>query len=103
MEIALESFEAIDDDAGIAAIVLDGGDVRLNLNVGGLSEGAPFIAWPHDVNGEMVIVLADDLADVSDVCRSFGISRKTGYKIYNRYKEHGLEALCDRCVSYCFI
>ncbi len=33
---------------------------------------------------------------MSDVCRCFGISRKTGYKIYNRYKEHGLEALCDR-------
>ena len=33
---------------------------------------------------------------MSDVCRSFGISRKTGYKIYNRYKAHGLEALCDR-------
>ncbi len=33
---------------------------------------------------------------MSDVCRQFGISRKTGYKIYNRYKEHGLEALCDR-------
>ena len=33
---------------------------------------------------------------MSDVCRSFGISRKTGYKIYNRYKEYGLEALCDR-------
>ena len=30
------------------------------------------------------------------VCREFGISRKTGYKIYNRYKEMGLEALCDR-------
>src|ERR1043166_9119689 len=33
---------------------------------------------------------------MSDVCRSFGISRKTGYKIFNRYKEHGLEALTDR-------
>ncbi len=33
---------------------------------------------------------------MSDACRSFGISRKTGYKIFNRYKEHGLEALCDR-------
>ncbi len=30
---------------------------------------------------------------MSEVCRSFGISRKTGYKIFNRYKEHGLEAL----------
>jgi transposase InsO family protein len=33
---------------------------------------------------------------MSDVCRSFGISRKTGYKIYNRYKDQGLEALSDR-------
>jgi transposase InsO family protein len=33
---------------------------------------------------------------MSDVCRSFGISRKTGYKIFDRYKEHGLEALSDR-------
>jgi len=33
---------------------------------------------------------------MSDVCRSFGISRKTGYKIYNRYRADGVEALCDR-------
>lgn len=33
---------------------------------------------------------------MSHVCREFGISRKTGYKIYERYKEHGLEALTDR-------
>src|SRR5437764_9045449 len=33
---------------------------------------------------------------MSDVCRDFGISRKTGYKIYNRYKESGLTALSDR-------
>jgi transposase InsO family protein len=33
---------------------------------------------------------------MSEVCREFGISRKTGYKIYQRYKEHGLEALTDR-------
>ena len=30
---------------------------------------------------------------MSDVCREFGISRKTGYKIFNRYKDDGLEAL----------
>lgn len=24
---------------------------------------------------------------MSDVCREFGISRKTGYKIYDRYKQ----------------
>ena len=33
---------------------------------------------------------------MSDVCREFGISRKTGYKIFNRYKDEGLEALTDR-------
>jgi transposase InsO family protein len=33
---------------------------------------------------------------MTDVCREFGISRKTGYKIFERYKECGLEALTDR-------
>jgi len=33
---------------------------------------------------------------MSAVCREFGISRKTGYKIFERYKGHGLEALSDR-------
>jgi transposase InsO family protein len=33
---------------------------------------------------------------MSEVCREFGISRKTGYKIFNRFKDEGLEALCDR-------
>jgi len=37
-----------------------------------------------------------DGESMSDVCREFGISRKTGYKIYSRYKEHGLFALTDR-------
>jgi hypothetical protein len=33
---------------------------------------------------------------MTEVYREFGISRKTGYKIFDRYKEHGLEALTDR-------
>jgi transposase InsO family protein len=33
---------------------------------------------------------------MSGMCREFGISRKTGYKIFDRYKEHGLEALSGR-------
>jgi transposase InsO family protein len=33
---------------------------------------------------------------MSDVCRAFGISRKTGYKIWDRYRQEGLEALTDR-------
>jgi transposase len=42
-----------------------------------------------------VVRLLDGEA-MTDVCRDFGISRKTGYKIFDRYKEHGLEALSDR-------
>src|ERR1700722_14818175 len=30
------------------------------------------------------------------LCREFAISRKTGSKIFDRYKESGLEALTDR-------
>ena len=37
-----------------------------------------------------------DGESMSAVCREFGISRKTGYKIYNRFKDSGVEALCDR-------
>ncbi len=33
---------------------------------------------------------------MAGLCREFGISRKTGYKIFNRYKDSGLEALTDR-------
>ncbi|WP_218940417.1 IS481 family transposase [Denitrobaculum tricleocarpae] len=33
---------------------------------------------------------------MSHVCREFGISRKTGYKILNRYRQEGVEALADR-------
>ena len=35
-------------------------------------------------------------APTTGVCREFGVSRKTGYKIFDRYKAHGLEALSDR-------
>ena len=37
-----------------------------------------------------------DGEEMSLLCREFGISRKTGYKIYDRYKEQGLQALSDR-------
>src|SRR5436190_704875 len=33
---------------------------------------------------------------MAPLCAEFGISRKTGYKIYDRYKDCGLEALNDR-------
>ena len=33
---------------------------------------------------------------MASLCREFGISRKTGYKIFNRYKDSGLEGLNDQ-------
>src|SRR5206468_12876315 len=30
------------------------------------------------------------------LCREFDVSRKTGYKIFHRYKDCGLEGLSDR-------
>jgi len=36
---------------------------------------------------------------MTDVCREFGVSRKTGYKIFDRYKERGLEARRPRSSS----
>jgi transposase len=29
---------------------------------------------------------------MTEICREFGISRKTGYKLFDRYREHGLLA-----------
>jgi transposase InsO family protein len=37
-----------------------------------------------------------DGESMTDLCREFGISRKTGYKMFERYRRHGLEALSDR-------
>ena len=33
---------------------------------------------------------------MAGLCREFGVSRKTGYKIYNRYKDCGIDGLTDR-------
>jgi transposase len=33
---------------------------------------------------------------MAELCREFGISRKTGYKIFDRYQECGLQGLTDR-------
>ena len=33
---------------------------------------------------------------MASLCCEFGISSKTGYKIFNRYKECGIESLVDR-------
>ncbi len=33
---------------------------------------------------------------MAPLCREFDISRKTGYKIFDRYKDCGINALSDR-------
>src|SRR5215467_237534 len=33
---------------------------------------------------------------MAQLCREFGISRKTGYKIFERYQESGVQGLTDR-------
>jgi transposase InsO family protein len=43
-----------------------------------------------------VVGVQESLAPRSDLCREFGISRKTGYKIFDRYKECGVQGLTDR-------
>jgi putative transposase len=38
---------------------------------------------------------------MSHLCEEFGISRKTGYKIFERYKESGLKGLTDKSRKPC--
>jgi transposase len=33
---------------------------------------------------------------MAELCREFGVSRKTGYKIFDRYQDCGVEGLTDR-------
>lgn len=37
-----------------------------------------------------------DGEQMAGLCKEFGISRKTGYKIYDRYRDHGALGLTDR-------
>ena len=39
------------------------------------------------------VVRLIDGESMASLCREFGISRKTGYKIFERYQECGLEAV----------
>lgn len=42
------------------------------------------------------VIRLTDGESMASLCREFGISRKTGYKILERYEECGLEGLSDR-------
>jgi hypothetical protein len=38
---------------------------------------------------------------MAELCREFGISRKTRYKIFDRYQECGMQGLADRSRRPC--
>lgn len=42
------------------------------------------------------VIRLKDGESMASLCREFGISRKTGYKILERYEQCGLEGLSDR-------
>src|SRR5262245_55284388 len=42
------------------------------------------------------VIRHKDGQSMASLCREFGISRKTGYKILDRYEQCGLEGLSDR-------
>src|ERR1700691_113052 len=43
-----------------------------------------------------LVIRLKDGETMASLCRKFGISRKTGYKIFERYEQCGLEGLSDR-------
>ncbi len=45
---------------------------------------------------EFVTLALKERTAFSELCSRFGISRKTGYKFVGRYREEGMEGLCDR-------
>ena len=42
------------------------------------------------------VIRLKDGEKMASLCKEFGISRKTGYKIFARFENHGLEGLTDR-------
>ena len=54
----------------------------------------PFLC--HQISrGIRFVIRLKDGETMASLCREFGISRKTGYKIFERYQECGLEGLTD--------
>src|SRR5579885_2227489 len=66
----------------------------------GLLGGESGMPWKESsVMDERIrfVIRLKDGESMASLCREFGISRKTGYKIFERYEECGLEGLSDRC------
>ncbi len=48
---------------------------------------------------ELVMLIRQKQNNLSELCRRFGISRKTAYKWLRRQAEHGREGLADRSLD----
>ena len=48
-----------------------------------------------DLRDEFVLKAKAPGANISELCRDYGVSRKTGYKWLDRFDAGGLEALAD--------
>ena len=51
---------------------------------------------PMTERHKFILAREDGLFSMTDLCERFGISRKTGYKWLDRYREEGVEGLQDR-------
>lgn len=49
-----------------------------------------------ELKAEFVQMADQSNANMSELCRRFGISRPTGYKWLRRYRKHGLDGLHER-------
>jgi len=45
---------------------------------------------------KFIMDVLDNNYDMTELCNYYGISRKTGYKWFDRYHQGGIEALCNR-------
>ncbi len=48
------------------------------------------------LRSEFVVLAAAEGANMSELCRRFEVSRKTGYKWLKRYRESGVTGICDQ-------
>lgn len=53
-------------------------------------------SYPMDEKVKFISYYLNDEWTMAHLCREFNISRKTGYKLVNRYYEEGVEGLKDR-------
>ena len=51
---------------------------------------------PMDEKRRFILTMESGLYNMTEVCDRFGISRKTGYKWYNRYRSEGFDGLVER-------